>query len=448
MSQSRPVMLRGAPVTTGLCYFLRLLIQLRWLAAGATAATIFVFQQWIGTSFPYPLLYLNAAFIALYNLGFYLYVHKNCPLDPPSLETAVDQQRNRAFRNVGLLQINLDLIALFSLLHFSGGLENPCVLFFIFHVVIAGILLSPRWALAEAVFASFPKEILSGLDLTHAWLFVLGLPTMLSLTMLGLSLFTILIMRERRRRSVEIVCLSQDLVTKNEQLLRADEGRRGLLAVASHDLKSPIAAVAGYLMTLRGGYIGEINDRQGEVLDKCLTRLDGLKNFVSDVLSWTAIESGQLRMEMRRIDLMPLLEQVVEHYRDRAKSKGISLELEGIEALPEVEATPERMVQVFENLISNAVKYTEKGGVVVIAEVRPQVLRIIVRDTGIGLSATEQERLFEGFFRAKKVRKKIEGTGLGLSLVKGLVEAHQGTIWVESQEGHGSSFIVELPRAG
>lgn len=449
--------------TPGFCVFLRLFVRLRWLAVLGTVFVIALFQFVIGSPFRYELLYATVVGILAYNSVFYLWTRQHCPKG-----TGTEEESKRAVSRLNaLLQINLDLFALFWLLHLSGGVENPCVLFFVFHVVIAGILLRPRWALVEALFATFlvfalgvleklgalphyhSPQILPHTELTDSWLFVIGLPAMLGTTIFALSAFTILIMRERHKRREVIVALSEDLTRMNERLLLVDEGRRGLLAVASHDLKSPIAAVAGYLMTLREGYIGPVNARQSEVLDKCLRRLEGLKEFVSDVLSWTAIESGELRLSMRAARLEPLLEQAVESYRDRAAEAKIDISIDLEPDLPEADITPERILQVLHNLLSNAVKYTPQGGVVHVVARASEAggALIAISDTGIGMSKEDQEHLFEGFFRAPAVRGRYEGTGLGLSLAKGIVEAHRGRIWVESEVGQGSTFIVELPPA-
>lgn len=449
-----PAMLRSP----GFCAYLRLFVRLRWLAIIATVAVILFFQIFIKSKFEYFFLYAISGCILLYNVGFWIYTRRNCLLD--DVEDGVLYRRSRIN---ALLQINFDLVALFSLLHFSSGLENPCVLFFVFHVVIAAALLKPRWALLEAAFASslifalgllehysildhyHAFEILGRVELTDSWLFVLGLPAMITTTIFFLSFFTILLMRERNRRREIIVALMENLSHSNKQLMRVDEGRRALLAVASHDLKSPIAAVASYLATLKGGYIGEVSEQQVAVLDKCLHRLDGLKEFVNDVLSWTAIQSGELTMSMRKARLEPIVDKVLSHYRDRANERSITIESD-LKDLPEVTIAPERISQVFENLVSNAIKYSHEGGVVSLdAALNDEHIILSVKDEGIGMSDEDQAHLFEGFFRASSVKTKIEGTGLGLSLVKGIVKAHGGKIWAESKLGKGSTFFVQLP---
>ncbi|MCK5799433.1 MAG: HAMP domain-containing histidine kinase [Deltaproteobacteria bacterium] len=439
------------------CVFLRLFVRLRWLAVAATVGTIAFFQIVVKTTYNYPALYGVAAGIFAYNAFFFVLSRRGC--------AGKGVENQRASRANALVQINLDLVALFGLLHFAGGLENPCVMFFLFHVVIAGILLKPRWALVEAGVATFlifalglfersgvlahyhATAILGESELTDSWLFVLGLSSMLATTIFFLSTFTILLMRERHKQRALTLSLLADVSKKNTKLLRVDEGRRGLLAVASHDLKAPIATVAGYLMTLKGGYLGEVSDKQISILEKCLGRLDGLKDFVSDVLSWTAIESGEMQMAMRSTDVKDLLGEVVERYGDPAANKEIDLVLKVDNGLPEVILAVERMRQVFANLLSNAAKYTPEGGCVEIHVKRGEGggVEVAVKDTGIGMSPEDQEHLFEGFFRSSAVRGRFEGTGLGLSLAKGIVEAHHGRLWATSELGEGSTFYVELP---
>ena len=452
--------------TPNLSYYLRLFVLLRWCAVVCTGLAIAALQYVAEARAPFAALYVVVAVVVGYNGLFYLYHRRPRIEHPPGVRALAQGRQDCVHGRIALLQIGLDLGALFLLLHFSGGVENPAVFFFIFHVVAAAILLRPAFALAVAALASalilglglaegtgwlvhyHPSWVFGTVELIHSTAFVVGVATTLSLTLLIVALFGTLLMRELRRRREQIAALTDLLRGQNEELQRLEEGRRRLLAVASHELQSPIAAVASHLMTLRGGYLGETTNRQQAVLQRCLGRLEGLRTFVSEVLNWTALGARQGDRGWRPVDIRPVAERVVEYHRERAEAKSIELALhcESLE-LPLVDATPERLTQILENLVSNALKYTPEGGRVAVelSVTTAGRLRVGVRDNGIGISEEDQGRIFEGFFRAAAVKGAYKGSGLGLSIVKGIVEAHGGTVAVHSVLGQGTSFVLELP---
>ena len=450
------------PRTPNFSYFLHLFVQFRWAAAACAGLAVFIAQFVLGLeSYAYAWLYSIVAGIVFYNAAFYVYLRRE---EGRQGEGAADAPTFRRGRQAALAQILLDLLALFGLLHFAGGLTNPFVMFFLFHVVVAGILLEPVRAAAVACFACAlifslgvlektgliahyrPVEILGATDPLHSWLFTLGLPGVMTVTILALTFLTVSIMNERARNRNQVIELSEALDRKNRELLRVDQMRKQLLAVASHDLKSPLGAVAGYLAGMRDGYLGPLTDEQKRVVERSLDRLSRLKGFIDDVLAWSSIEKGTLRQEMRPVDLGDILHCVVEDHRDPALARGIEILLCLPPQMPLVECSSERMVQVFENLLSNAVKYSLDGGRVrVEARQEGDDLVITILDKGMGISPEDLGHLFEDFFRAPSVRSKVHGTGLGLALARRIVKAHHGDIWATSELGLGSAFFVRLP---
>jgi signal transduction histidine kinase len=451
------------PRTLGFSYFLKLFVRLRWAAAFSAGVTIAATHFHLGiASFAYHWLYAIVGLILLYNTAFYFFLEHQVQSGKVSeLQDGSGFSRSRA---VALSQILLDLVALFWLLHFAGGLTNPFVLFFLFHIVVAGTLLEPGPTVGVALFTSalifalgvleklgvlahyHPVELLGDTDPLRSWLFVLGLPAVMTVTILSLTLLTISIMNERGRRRDQILELSEELDSKNRKLLRVDRMRKQLLAVASHDLKSPLAAVSSYLMGMRDGYLGPLTDEQRRVVDRSLARLARLKEFIADVLEWTAIERGALRQDMHPANLADELRRAVEDYQEQAAARNIELGLVLPPDLPLVVCSPERMAQVFDNLISNAVKYSHDGGEVEVeARVEQDDVLISFRDTGIGIAPADLGQLFQDFFRAPSVKSRFEGTGLGLSMVRRIVNAHNGRIWATSELGRGSTFFVRLP---
>jgi signal transduction histidine kinase len=285
-----------------------------------------------------------------------------------------------------------------------------------------------------------------GFEPFDSWLFVIGISSVISAMNICLAGLVYLMMLEIKRRRDTIIALSTELEDKNSILLKMDERRKQTMAVASHDLKSPIDAVSSYLNMLQAGYLGEMSPKQLDVVEKSINRLKRLREFVCDVLDWQTIERGELQQIMEQVHIRDIVSSVVDDYKDVAVKKNITLEFTFDDNLPMVNASPRRMAQVFDNLISNAVKYTDNGGTVSVSvQLKDSSVSISVKDSGIGLSDDDMSHLFEDFYRAPRVKKNYDGTGLGLSVVKRIVAAHHGTVTAESRLDHGTEFIVSLP---
>ena len=446
--------------------YLQLFVRARWLmVASASLGTCF-FQFFLAWHFPFHWIYTVVAVVALYNFALWRHIRKHpfpnelsCPM--PLWRSEVAQHRR-----IALLQIVADLIALFFLLHFTGGIENPFVALFLLHVAAGAILLEPAAAIAVAVLAALLIFFLATLEklgvLFHyhhvavfgdfepmdSWVFVLGLPLIYAFIIGCFTAVLIFVANEMNRKRDAILAHSKALEQRNERLTALDQKRLRTMAVVSHDLKSPIAAVLAYLAALKGGYLGEVTAQQREVVQKSILRLERLGDFIRDVLAWQTLETGELRQNLQPIDLAPILQQSVADYSETAQSRDITLLLDAPESLPLVLAAPMRMAQVFDNLISNAVKYTLSGGRVDVSaapSADASTLQVRVCDTGVGMSDEEMSHLFEDFYRAPTVRAKFEGTGLGLSVAQQIVLAHRGEIDVTSQPGEGACFTVLLP---
>jgi PAS domain S-box-containing protein len=235
-----------------------------------------------------------------------------------------------------------------------------------------------------------------------------------------------------------------ELSAQNERLRELDAQKDGFIALVSHELRTPLASIIGYVELLRDEHTTDPRaDEFAEVIERNARRL---LRLVGDLLFLSGVQSGKMALELRSTDLADVVGQVMAGMRPAAKREHIDLALSAT-AAPRLAADPARIAQVLSNLISNAVKFTPDGGRV---EVRlgtegDQAV-LAVADTGVGIPAADQERIFERFFRtALATRQAIPGTGLGLTIAKAIVEAHKGTISVDSDEGRGSTFKVCLP---
>jgi signal transduction histidine kinase len=441
---------------------LRLFVQIRWFAASCVMIALAICQFFLNFPLAYPQLYAIALGICAYNALFY-WLNRSANLSTES-EQITDTPFWYKRRIQSLLQINLDFMALFALVHFSGGLENPLILFFLFHVVISAILLRPATALLQTAVASglifaiglleksglfnhyHPSFFLGSTELLDNWIFVIGFPSLLSLVMFVVAIFAITLVKQITKRQQYILSLAIELENKNEQLTRVDKLRRGLLAVASHDLKAPLDAIASYLLLFRDGYMGTLSEQQRKIIEKTLKRLEGLRNFISDILNVQSIERGNVTQNIQTTNIETLLKQAIENQELSTSKKSQTIKLHTTQQLPPIEVVPELIAQVFENVLSNAVKYTPHGGQIeVTAHIANQHLKLEFTDNGIGISEEDLPNIFEDFFRASNVKSQYEGTGLGLSLVARIVKHHRGKIWATSQIQRGTTIHITIP---
>lgn len=232
-------------------------------------------------------------------------------------------------------------------------------------------------------------------------------------------------------------------VTESKQL---EEVKAQFVNMVAHELRSPLSAVDGFLSVLQQGYV-EDRDKQQELLGKARRRIEALVDLVGDLLEVGRMESGTVRREIMPQGMDGILAEVAELIAPLAGEKGVRVEIQTPGDLPPVPADREELIRLFNNLVSNAVKYNrEYGAVRISAEQEGPYIKVTVADTGIGISREGVDRLFTEFFREKREETKdIKGTGLGLSIVKGLVDFYHGTIQVESEVGKGSTFSVRLP---
>ncbi len=198
--------------------------------------------------------------------------------------------------------------------------------------------------------------------------------------------------------------------------------------------------------------VREKPEEERKMMERSLLRISTLRIMVSELMSLTAMETGNFIIKRSQIDIRKVVSEAVEAYRDKAKEKEIELSLNCEEAagLEQVLADRDSMFIVFKNLIENALKYTkERGHVSVNVEQNGIYARIKVKDDGIGMTPNEKDRAFDEFFRAKnEYIANVPGTGLGLSIVKRLVEMHQGKVNVETAQDKGSEFTISIPIAG
>jgi signal transduction histidine kinase len=219
-----------------------------------------------------------------------------------------------------------------------------------------------------------------------------------------------------------------------------------LLSTAAHELKAPAAAIEGYLQIVLNKSAGENPDFYRQMLERCLVRSQGMRHLINDILSIQAIRTGKKKRNLCTIDLVESARRAVENLSSAALKKNISLQLHCPEKLETTAARCEIDI-ILNNLLSNAIKYNiENGKVDLTLERRPGSDVIRVKDTGIGIAGQDQKKLFREFTRIKNEKTRdIPGTGLGLCIVKNIVELYEGTVDLRSTVDHGTIFTIRLP---
>ena len=258
--------------------------------------------------------------------------------------------------------------------------------------------------------------------------------------------------------AAELRAHSGELLEKNRLLKMADQAKSDFLANMSHELRTPLNAVIGFSELLKDRVLGELAPEQADAAKDIFESGQHLLSLINDILDLSKVEAGMMELELEATDLQNLLQNALGVVREKAAAHQISFSIEVDLDSPPVVLDQRKTKQILYNLLSNAVKFNVKGGRVILRARRhsnlkepefwdfPTWLEISVTDTGIGISKKDLERLFQPFVQADSgLDRHYEGTGLGLSLVKRMVELHGGRVTLESVLGEGSTFHVWLP---
>lgn len=231
-----------------------------------------------------------------------------------------------------------------------------------------------------------------------------------------------------------------------DELKELDALKAEFLSTVSHELRTPLTSIGGYVKLLGSGDCGPVTDSQREFLGIIDTNVDRLSNLINDLLDVERMDAGKVELQREPQDLASILKECVTTFGVLARQKGLELSFFFPPGNLTVVGDHDRLVQVFMNLVSNAIKYTSQGSVHVEVEKNDYAVVIRIRDTGVGLSDEDREKLFQKFYRARSsVAHAERGTGLGLVIARKIVEAHNGTITVESELSKGTTFSVTLP---
>ena len=424
------------------------LVELRWLAIVALAAATFVASRWLGVELPVQRLYRIIGLLVLYN-GM---VHGLL-----SFIRVREQARQQTIGAVLACQISIDLMILTTILHYSGGIENPFRSFFVFHMIITSILCSRFQSYCQATLAmvlfggivvleavgKIPHYSLTGFTQVvpfQSLTYVAGVLGVLAITLYLVVYMTTSIAQQLRLRQ-------HDLTQANEDLEKKDEIKNQYVLRVTHDIKGHLAAIVSCLGLVHDEAVGTLNDSQKDLTGRAFIRTNKCLEFVLALLKVTQMKlRGQ--MEVTTFSLRTCIANAIGAVKRRAQDKHIDLHFDLAKTLDQYCGEAVMIEETIMNLLANAVKYTPEGGRVTMTVLDlPDSIQVSIEDTGIGVSESEQSRIFDEFFRAQNAQAtEKDGTGLGLSFAKRVIERHGGTLTVKSRENEGSTFTFTLSK--
>ena len=360
-------------------------------------------------------------------------------------------------KTTGIERIQISYFLVASLIGFPSGATNYLLWF--------GIPTPPYW---NALVILFPVLTTYGITkhylfeirviLTEALVIATALTLLvqavtaetLLLKILGGALFGLFIIfgYSLVKSVIKEIELRGKLQIAYKELERLDRAKTEFLSIASHQLRTPLTAIKGYISMILEKSYGKVPEKIRKPLGNVFTSNERLVKLVNDLLSVTRIESGRMEIKFEKGSLEDVISSVVDELKIKAKERNLYLKWEKPKIpLPKISIDKDKIRQVILNLIDNAIKYTEKGGVTIETRRMNSELRIKVSDTGVGMEKGEIDILFEVMTRGRAgMRLWTEGTGLGLYIARKFVEMHQGKVWAESPgKDKGSTFYIELP---
>ena len=232
-----------------------------------------------------------------------------------------------------------------------------------------------------------------------------------------------------------------------QELQKLDKAKSEFLSIASHQLRTPLSIMKGYLSMILEGNYGNVSPKIRNITENLFQTNEQLIKLVNNLLNISRIEAGKMEMNLENISITNLIKETIKEIEPEAKEKGLYIVYKEKTKIPYIQIDPDKIKQVLLNILDNAIKYTEKGGINITSEIQDSCVLIKITDTGVGMTREEIQSIFTSFKRGEAGEKFwTGGSGLGLYVAKKFVEMHRGKIWAESKgPGKGSTFYIELP---
>jgi len=417
-------------------------ITLRWLAVSGYFLATIVAKYAFNLQLPYNKIWLLLGILALINV-IYLLISKIF-------------KKFSFLAEIVFLQFHIiiDLIFLTAIIHYSGGVENPVYLFFVFHVILSSIIFHGRTPIVIAtivvlLFSSLLYVEYKGI-LPHYSIFFSNLHSNELFIYLTLVVFTITVY------VTMYICISfmyiyrevkVQIDQQNQQLIEADKQKSQFFRFTSHELKSPVVAIQSSIDGVLKNFSDQLDSRAKDLLQRASSRSSQMLDIIRELLELSKIRSGA-QTSVKKINLNHLIQETIDQHRIIAEEKNLKLNINLSQKDIIVYGSAESFKDLFQNLFNNAIRYNKNNGQInVSTENIGDYVKLVVKDTGIGIAEKAIPKIFDEFFRSENAKKEVKiGTGLGLSIVKQIVENYGGKITVQSELGKGTLFTVVLPK--
>ena len=429
-------------------HFTKWFIRIRWIAVTVLIVSSLVVKHLLNISIQEESIYIISAILLSLNVFHRIILQR---IKKERSEKAIKKIKREIH-----FQIVTDLILLTIILHYSGGIENPLVLFYFFHMIIASsifstlqsyvyavftVILAASLALLEcyAVIPHYPLEGFVSHDLYSNILYVYGTGFVFACT----SILVVFLSHMIIYRSIKS---EETYVKTNIELENKDKLKNEYVLRVTHDIKGHIAAILSCLDVVRSKSTGHLNEIQEEFTSRAYERTGLLSGFIKDLLNLTK-KRLKHDNEIEEFSLPDLINKVVKPILMLFKDKSIDFNLYIDKSIGLITGNPYTIEELYSNLLLNSVKYTPpKGRIELTVKSHNNYLITEISDSGIGIPKEDLPKVFDEFYRASNVPKDIKtGSGLGLSIAKQIVEDHKGKIWVSSEVGVWTKFAFILP---
>ena len=243
-----------------------------------------------------------------------------------------------------------------------------------------------------------------------------------------------------------IKILYKELEGQNIELQKLDQLKSDFVSTVSHELRTPLTAIKEGIGIVLDGLAGDVKKEQKDFLDTAKRNVDRLARLINDVLDFQKLQADKMRFYMQENNINEVALEIDKIMEPLVKEKGFKLSFDLEDKLPRIKCDRDRIIQVFTNLVGNAIKFTEKGSISIVTAKENNVIHVMVKDTGMGITKEDISKLFQSFQQLGDAKtRKVGGTGLGLAICKDIIEKHKGKIWAESKPGKGSTFHFTLP---
>ncbi len=425
------------------------LIRLRWMMIAGLAAATFISAEIFGIALPVRHLYKMSVILLFYNFVLY-----------DLMRYVTWKGRNATAGTINRIitfQISADWIILTIILHLSGGIENPFYLYFVFHTILAGVLLSRVQSYIQATFAVVLfgtlilleyLQIIPHYELTgfvegvnyRDEFFVFGTFFVFATMIYVVAYLSASISEQLRQQQKE-------LAEVNAQLNKKDNLKNEYVLRLTHDIRGHLAAIQSCLDIVNDQLVGPLNEKQIDLVERAYRRTGKCFNFITALLKLTRMKLAG-RIDMNYFPVRNIIFNSLVAVERRAKEKAIIISHRIDGNVEEIFSEPVLIEEIVTNVLTNAVKYSpDHGKVELNVKDKQQGVLIEVKDSGIGIPEEDLDRIFDEFYRSENARKvEKDGTGLGLSIAKQVVERHKGRIWASNNAEGGSTFSIWLPK--